>query len=194
VFNTLMGLSGGMIGAYLSSRAELFWTISGGLAGVISVAAGLDAYHPAVAFVIAIAGGFAIPKVGAFLEQRGIDDPVGATSVHGFCGAWSLLAMGLFAAGYPNAEGLPETGLLGQVVGLAVCAGLGFGTGWLASKALAIAGLLRTPPEVEILGLDLAEIPATPYPEGVPVTVVRNGHVPVTLTHAPSYATEKELA
>jgi ammonia channel protein AmtB len=194
VFNTLMGLAGGMIGAYLSSKAEPFWTISGGLAGVISVAAGLDLYHPAVAFVIAVAGGFAIPKVGAFIERRGIDDPVGATAVHGFCGAWSLIAVGLFAAGYPNINGAPDTGIVGQLVGLAVCAGLGFGTGWLASKALAMAGKLRTPPEVEILGLDLAEIPATPYPEGMPVTAVRNGHLPVTITQTPAYAAEKELA
>jgi hypothetical protein len=49
--------------------------------------------------------------------------------------------------------------------------------------------MLRTPPEVELLGMDLAEIPATPYPEGVPVTVRRNGHVPVTVSQL-----EKELA
>jgi ammonia channel protein AmtB len=182
VFNTLMGLAGGMIGAYVSSRAEPFWTVSGGLAGVISVAAGLDVYHPALAFVIAVAGGFAIPKVGAWIERRGVDDPVGAISVHGFCGAWSLLAMGLFASGYPNIDGMPDTSLVGQVVGLAVCAALGFGFGWVASKALAIAGMLRIPPEVEALGMDLAEIPATPYPEGVPVTVMRNGHAPVPVT------------
>jgi ammonium transporter, Amt family len=183
VFNTLMGLAGGMIGAYVSSRAEPFWTVSGGLAGVISVAAGLDVYHPALAFMIAVAGGFAIPKVGAWIERRGVDDPVGAISVHGFCGAWSLLAMGLFASGYPNIDGMPDTSLVGQVVGLAVCAALGFGFGWGASKALAIAGMLRIPPEVEALGMDLAEIPATPYPEGVPVTVMRNGHgaLPVTV-------------
>jgi ammonium transporter, Amt family len=181
VFNTLMGLSGGMIGAYVSSRAEPFWTVSGGLAGVISVAAGLDVYHPALAFVIAVAGGVAIPKVGAWFERRGVDDPVGAISVHGICGAWSLLAVGLFASGYPNIDGMPDTSLLGQVVGLLVCAGLGFGFGWGASKALAIAGMLRTPPEVEALGMDLAEIPATPYPEGMPVTAMRNGHGVLTV-------------
>jgi hypothetical protein len=66
---------------------------------------------------------------------------------------------------------------------------LGFGFGWVASKLLDVFGMLRTPPEVELLGMDLAEIPATPYPEGVPVTVRRNGHVPVTVTPL-----EKELA
>jgi ammonia channel protein AmtB len=178
-----------MIGAYLSSKAEPFWTVSGGLAGVISVAAGLDIYHPAVAFVIAIAGGFAIPRVGAWIERRGIDDPVGAVSVHGVCGAWSLIACGLFASGYPNVGGMPDTSLVGQVVGLAVCVALGFGFGWVASKLLDVFGMLRTPPSVELLGMDLAEIPATPYPEGVPVTVRRNGHVPVTVSQL-----EKELA
>lgn len=43
-FNTLMGLGGGIIGAYLTSKGEPFWTISGGLCGVIGVAAGMDLY------------------------------------------------------------------------------------------------------------------------------------------------------
>ncbi len=191
VFNTLMGLAGGMIGAYLSSKADPFWTVSGGLAGVISVAAGLDVYHPALAFVIAIIGGFAIPKVGAFIEKRGIDDAVGAVSVHGICGVWSLLAMGIFASGYPNIDGMPDTSFVGQFVGMLVCVALGFGFGYLSSKLLSVFGLLRTPPEVEVLGLDLSEIPATPYPEGVPVTVMRNGHgvVPATIAQ---YQGEKE--
>ncbi len=174
-FNTLMGLAGGMIGAFWSSKAEPFWTVSGGLAGVISVAAGLDVYHPAVAFVIAVAGGFAIPKVGAFIERRGLDDPVGAVSVHGFCGVWSLVACGLLASGYPNPAG-PDVNLGGQVVGALVCIALGFGFGWGSSKLLAVFGLLRSPRHVEVLGLDITEIPATPYPEGIPVTVMRNGH------------------
>jgi Amt family ammonium transporter len=184
VFNTLMGLAGGMIGAYLSSKAEPFWTVSGGLAGVISVAAGLDIYHPAVAFIIALAGGFAIPKLGALIERRGIDEPVGAIAVHGGCGTWSLLACGLFASGYPNIGGMPDTSLVGQVVGLAVCAALGFGFGWVTSKALAVFGMLRTPIEVEALGMDLSEIPASAYPEGFPATATRNGSgiVPVTMT------------
>lgn len=165
-FNTLMGLSGGIIGAYLASRGEPFWTISGGLAGVISVAAGMDLYHPALAFVIAIVGGVMIPYLGRLIERFGIDDVVGAVTVHGGCGALSIVASGIFLSGYPNMPGLPDVTLWGQLVGLVTFAALGFIPGYGVSWALKKAGMLRIPEAVELAGLDLHEVPAVPYPEG----------------------------
>jgi len=48
-------------------------------------------------------------------------------------------------------------------------------TAWpFAARRTPSAGLLRIPPEVEEQGLDLTEIPATPYPEGIPVTAMRS--------------------
>ncbi len=170
VFNTLMGLAGGILGAYLSSRGEPFWVVSGGLAGVIAVAAGMDVYHPAVAFVVAVIGGVLIPLVGRLLEKRGIDDAVGAVSVHGAVGVWSLIAVGLFASGYPNVAG-PDVSLLGQLGGVATFAALGFIPGWVVSFAMAKAGVLRISAEAEAMGMDLSELPATPYPEGIPPTI-----------------------
>jgi ammonia channel protein AmtB len=179
-FNTLMGLAGGLLGAYMSSRGEPFWTVSGGLAGVIAVAAGIDLYHPALAFVIAIVGGALIPLGGRLLERFRIDDPVGAVAVHGMVGVWSLLACGIFASGYPSAVGGPDISLLGQLGSIGVFAALGFIPGYLCAGALKLAGLLRSPREVELLGLDLSEIPAAPYPEGIPATAVapRFVHLP----------------
>ncbi len=92
--------------AYVASRGEPFWTISGGLAGIITIAAGMDLYHPALAFVLAIVGGLMIPYLGKLIERFGIDDVVGAVTVHGGCGALSLIFSGIFLAGYPNMEGL----------------------------------------------------------------------------------------
>ena len=43
-----------------------------------------------------------MPFVGSLLEKRGIDDAVGAVAVHGAVGLWSLVAVGIFASGYPN--------------------------------------------------------------------------------------------
>ncbi|MBJ7472560.1 MAG: hypothetical protein JHD16_14735 [Solirubrobacteraceae bacterium] len=165
-FSTLMGLSGGIIGAYLASRGEPFWTISGGLAGIISVAAGMDLYHPALAFVIALIGGVMIPYLGKLVERFGIDDVVGAVTVHAGCGVWSLVASGIFLSGYPNLEGLPDITLWGQLVGALVFAALGFIPGYLISLGLKKAGMLRIPEAVELAGLDLSEVPAVPYPEG----------------------------
>jgi ammonium transporter, Amt family len=169
VFNMLMGLAGGLVGAYIVSKAEPFWCVSGGLAGVIAVAAGIDVYHPGLAFVIAVIGSALMVFVAGLVERAKIDDAVGAVAVHGAVGFWSLIAMGIFASGYPNVVG-PDTSLGGQALGAVLFLALGFVPGWVVSKALALAGLLRVPPAVEVAGLDLSEIPASAYPEGVPPT------------------------
>ena len=179
VFNMLMGLAGGLLGAYMSSRGEPFWTVSGGLAGVIAVASGIDLYSPPMAFIIAIVGGVMIPYGGKLLERFRIDDAVGAVAVHGMVGIWSLLACGIFLAGYPSAVGGPDISLLGQLGSIAVFAALGFVPGYLCAGALKVTGLLRSPPEVEMLGLDLSEIPAAPYPEGIPATAVSPRFAPL---------------
>ena len=180
-FNTLMGLGGGIIGAYLTSKGEPFWTISGGLCGVIGVASGMDLYHPALAFVIAFAAGAIAPFIGRLLEKFKIDDVVGAVSVHGGIGLYSVLVAGVFLHGYPNTDGNPSVSFWGQAIGALVFASLGFIPAYLVSLGLKKANLLRIPKEVEEQGLDLSEVPATPYPEGVPITVMKtNGHVLVT--------------
>ncbi|OLO05697.1 ammonium transporter [Salinicola socius] len=167
-FNTLMGFGGGVIGAYLSSR-DPFWTISGALGGIITVGAGLDLYYPGLAFALAASGGALMPKIGGFLEKRGLDDAVGAFAVHGFCGFYSVVLVGIFAAGFPNVgEGVPDVSFSGQLLGAVVMALTGFIPGWGISYVLKKCNSLRVPAHVEVLGLDLVEIPAKPYPETAP--------------------------
>ncbi|MFW0793000.1 ammonium transporter [Gordonia sp. CPCC 205515] len=178
-FNTLMGLAGGIIGAYITSRGEPFWTISGGLAGVIGVASGMDLYHPALAFIIALAAGALVPYIGKLLEKFKIDDVVGAVAVHGGIGLYSVIMVGVFLAGYPNTDGNPSISFWGQIVGGLVFVALGFIPAYLVSLALKKIGMLRIPAEVEEHGLDLTEVPATPYPEGIPVTVMRADKMPI---------------
>ncbi|MCL8024623.1 ammonium transporter [Nocardioides bruguierae] len=173
-FSTLMGLAGGILGAYVSSKGEPFWTISGGLAGVISVAPGMDLYHPALAFIIAVVGGLIVPSIGKLIEKFGIDDVVGAVSVHGGCAVYGLVVSGFVLWGYPNLEGMPAINPLGQIGGMLVLTALGFIPGYLISLALKKAKMLRIPAEVELAGLDLSEVPATPYPEGIPVTTLKS--------------------
>ena len=69
---------------------------------------------------------------------------------------WSMLAMGLFASGYPQHE--LTTSLGAQLLGMAVMASLGFVPGYLLSLALKKGNLLRVSEEDERLGLDLAEL------------------------------------
>ena len=151
-----MGFAGGATGAFIGSRGEPYWTISGGLAGMISIASGVDVYHPGLGYLIGLAGGMIAVRFGNFLERRGIDDAVGAIAVHGGAGLWSMLAMGLFASGYPQHN--LKTSLGGQLLGMLVMAALGFVPGYLLSLILRLTNRLRVSPEDELRGLDIAEL------------------------------------
>ncbi|MFD1333123.1 ammonium transporter [Methylopila musalis] len=173
-FNTLMGVAGGMIGSYLVTR-DPFWMMSGALIGVISSAPGLDVYYPPLAFLISFIGGCVIPKLADMLLTRfKIDDAVGAVAVHGLGGVWGLLAVGIFAAGYPNVNG-PAISFSGQFMSMLVFAALGFLPGFVASYGLKIVGLLRTDPKVELAGLDVAEVPVKAYPEASTIPAFTGG-------------------
>ncbi len=167
-FNILMAFAGGIIGAWFITR-DPFWMMSGALGGIISCASGLDIYWPPMAFVIAMLGGMAMPYFAKMLERMGIDDAVGAVTVHGFLGAWGVIAVGIFAAGYPalQGEGVALTSFTGQAVGLAVMFGLGFFPGYVVSLILRMFGLLRVGRTAELVGLDRTKVPSSAYPEGI---------------------------
>lgn len=178
-FNTLMGFAGGIIGCYIATR-DPFWTMSGGLVGIISVAAGLDLYSPSLAFIIAVCTGIVAIQFAKFLEKRGIDDAVGAVTVHGFTGLAALVMVGVFAGGTPNIEGLPAISFTGQLIGAAVMGLMGFVPGYGLSLLLKKANILRVPEACEDIGIDEVEILAKPYPEGsVPaMTAMTTSEVP----------------
>lgn len=165
-FNILMGFAGGGIAAWIATR-DPFWMMSGALGGIISVAAGLDLYWPPMAFAIAFAGGIIMPIASRMVERMGIDDAVGAVALHGVLGIWGVLAVGIFASGYPalNVEGAATTSLMGQIVGAVVMIVVGLGSGYVVSLIVKMMGLLRVPREAEIMGLDRAKVPAVAYPE-----------------------------
>lgn len=167
-FNTLMGFSGGIIGAWLVTR-DPFWMMSGALGGIISCAAGIDLWYPPMAFVIGFIGAAMMPFAASFLERRGIDDAVGAVAVHGVLGFWGLLAVGIAAQGYPamSGEAVITTSFIGQLIGGVVMGLLGFVPGYTISWLLKVTGQLRVPAAAEILGLDKTKVPASAYPEGL---------------------------
>jgi ammonium transporter, Amt family len=165
-FAITIGFAGGFTGGYFASRGDPFWTLSGGLAGVISVSAGADIYAPSLDYLISIFGGALAVYAGNFIEKKmRVDDAVGAVAVHGVCGFWSPLAVGLFAAGYPTGLNNVDSSLSGQLYGMACFLPLGFLSGYIASWLLKQGNLMRVPPEVELEGLDMAEFQTDFYPE-----------------------------
>ena len=168
--NTTLALAAGLIGAYTSSKADPFFTISGGLTGIIAVAAGMDLYHPALIIVIAFVCAWIMPKVAMFVERIGIDDAVGAFAVHGMTGTISGILPGIFAAGYIAQPGQGAINLMGQIYGTAICAILlGFIPGYVVSFVLKLFGLLRVDAETEAKGLDVSELGVEAYPEAAAI-------------------------
>jgi ammonia channel protein AmtB len=168
-FNVLMGFAGGIIGAWATTR-DPFWMMSGALGGIISCAAGLDLWWPPLAFAIAFVGGCIMAPAASWIEKMGIDDAVGAVTVHGVLGAWGLIAVGIFASGYPalgGDAGVITISFVGQLVGMVVMGLLGFIPGYLVSLILKVTGLLRVGRQAEIKGLDPVKVPNIAYPEGI---------------------------
>jgi ammonia channel protein AmtB len=186
-----MGFAGGFTGGYFASRGDPFWTVSGGLAGVISVSAGADVYAPTLGYLISMGSAAIVVYLGTWIEKSmRVDDAVGAVAVHGVAGFLGLLWVGVFAAGYPTGVNNVDSSIGGQLIGMATFLPLGFLTGYASSWVMKKLNILRVPPEVELMGLDVAEYEPNLYlpevavqeemlvdPDGTPVvatTVLRN--------------------
>jgi ammonia channel protein AmtB len=163
-FNFIMSLCGGLMAGYIVSKADAYWTFSGGLAGVIACSAGNDLYHPIQAMFIAAIIVVIIYKMHYWVERRfKIDDAVGAVAVHGYAGFLGVCAVGFVLWGYPSspdallghAEPWARVTPWGQFAGAVIMFWvLGFIPGYILSWILKKANLLRVPREVELAGLD----------------------------------------
>ncbi len=160
------GFAGGFTGGWFASKGDPFWTLSGGLAGVISVSAGADVYHPSLAYLLSFSGGMLAVWVGGYIEKSlRVDDAVGAVAVHGFCGFYGVFLVGIFCGGYPTGINNIPVSFGGQLMGMMAFLPLAFLPGYCLSWILKKLNLLRVPPEVELEGLDLAEFQQDFYPE-----------------------------
>jgi Amt family ammonium transporter len=171
---TNLAAAAGALGAMFYSWARFgkpdpSMSLNGALAGLVAITAGCAVVSPTSAVIIGfIAGILVVLSVQFFDKVLKVDDPVGAVSVHGVCGAFGTLMVGFFAqAPYANAAGLgPANGLffgggwslLGtQFLGVVAT------FAWVSVTCLALFGLirvtvgLRVSPEEELRGLDIGE-------------------------------------
>lgn len=145
-------------------KPSLSLTLNGVLAGLVGITAGCDVVSPLGAVIIgAICGTIMIYAVEFIDHVLKIDDPVGASSVHGVCGCLGTILAGLFA----TEEGLFYSGsvnfLLAQVFGAAVVGCWAATMGFVVFKGLDIIHGLRVPARVEEEGLDIYEHGETAY-------------------------------
>jgi len=138
---------------------------------VISVSAGADVYAPTLAYLLAMGSAAICVYIGNFIEKKmRVDDVVGAVAVHGSMGFLGLLWVGVFAAGYPTGVNNVDSSIGGQLIGMATFLPLGFLSGYAASWLMRKLNILRVPPEVELMGLDVAEYEPNIYLPEVAVT------------------------
>ena len=99
---TTLAASAGAVGALLSSwgkfkKPDLSMTLNGTLAGLVGITAPCASVSTLSAVIIGLVAGVLVFWSTLFIERiLKVDDPVGAVSVHGVCGAWGTLAVGLF--------------------------------------------------------------------------------------------------
>jgi Amt family ammonium transporter len=152
--------------------------MNGMLAGMVAITAPCAFVNSVAAFLIGAVAGILVCLSVFFVERTlKVDDPVGAVSVHGACGAWGVLSLGLFADGtYGDGfNGVPGTvrGLFygdatqfaAQVVGTLTNLVFVFAASWAFFKVCDMVMGLRVAPEVEIEGLDIPEMGTLAYPD-----------------------------
>ena len=170
---TLAGVSGALAAMAViwirTGAPDVGMTANGLLAGLVGITAGTAAVSPIGAIVIGLIAGVLVVESVLFFDRRKIDDPVGAISVHGVCGAFGTLAVGLFATEDTEfwKQGLFYGGgvsqLVSQLIGVvAIAAFVALTTGVLFRVIRATVGL-RVTEEEELSGLDVKEHGAPGY-------------------------------
>ncbi len=167
---TTLGAAGGAIGATVistitSKKPDLTMIINGILAGLVSVTAGCGNLTLTGSWVAGVVGGIIVVFSVAALDAAGIDDPVGAFSVHGVCGVWGTLVIGLWGfdiqgdgspLGLLVGGGIEQLGI--QALGTAAYAIWTIVTCYIAWQIIgALFGGIRVTEEEETEGLDIGE-------------------------------------
>ncbi len=176
---TTLAAAGGAIAATVlstltSGKPDLTMIINGILAGLVSITAGCGNMTFAGSWLAGAVGGVIVVFSVAALDAAEIDDPVGAFSVHGVCGVWGTVVIGLWGVdgmdpgpagiGLLNGGGLNQ--LLVQALGAGAYAIWTLVTCWVAWSIIGgLFGGIRVTEEEETQGLDIGEHGMEAYPD-----------------------------
>ncbi len=187
---TLAACAGGMGAMYFAlwfgdtkGKFDLGFTLNGVLGGLVAITCPCYWVSPLGAVILGAIAGIVVYGGIVLLEWLRIDDPIGAVAVHGFCGIWGTLSLGLFASGQYGASGATGADNSAPVAGLFYGGGIGvlkaqligsfvitvatfvitYILMWVIQK-LPYPWKLRVEAEGEIAGLDVFEHGSEAYP------------------------------
>jgi Amt family ammonium transporter len=191
---TLAACTGGLAAVFLMFFMVKKWDtgaiINGFLAGLVAITCPCYWVSDVGACILGAVAGLLVIGGMELLEYLRIDDPVGAWPVHGVCGIWGTISLGLFANGQYSAAGSSPFGvpnvvpksadaltglfygggtkvLAAQVVGSVVVCTATFASAMVMFAALKAVRLLRLSKDGELVGMDLDQHGVTAYPEYV---------------------------
>ncbi len=163
------GATAAMVAAWtfpVYGKPDIGMTLNGALAGLVGITAGTANVSNLGAVVIGLIAGVLVVVSIVGLERIGIDDPVGAISVHGVAGIWGVLAVGVFdmtGSGLLYGGGIGQLGI--QAVGVLAIIAWVFITSSIVFRLISRVWGLRVSPEEELAGLDRMEHGTAAYPE-----------------------------
>jgi len=163
VVTTTLAASAGAMGAMFTAwlvigKPDVGFTINGVLAGLVGITAGTASIGFGLSIVTGLVAGVIMVGSVLILERIGIDDPVGAISVHGAAGLWGVIAVALFSS---------DATLIPQLIGATAIIAWAFGTSYLVFKVINVTVGLRVTRAEELVGLDISEHGSDAYPEFV---------------------------
>jgi Amt family ammonium transporter len=183
------GLTAMAVAYMMSKKWDVSFTVNGFLAGLVAITCPCYWVTPTGSILLGGIAGVIVVYGVELLEWLRIDDPIGAVPVHGICGIWGTLSLGLFAAGTYGSTGpfgadnsAPLKGLFygggttlltAQIIGSAIVTVSTFTVALAVMYLVNAMGLLRVSEEGEALGLDLHEHGISAYPEYVISSVSR---------------------
>lgn len=163
--NTNLAAAAGSIVAMMVTwfkfgKPEMGMSLNGALAGLVGITAGCANVTPGSSIMIGAIAGVLVVFSVLFFDKVKIDDPVGAISVHGVCGAWGTLAVGLF-----HMDGISLKIIAVQLTGIVSCFAWTFPLAYLLFKIINATIGLRVSREEELEGLDAVEHGGNAYPD-----------------------------
>jgi Amt family ammonium transporter len=166
---TNLSAAGGAIAAMIVAwimfgKPDTSFALNGALAGLVAITAGCDVIPPAFAVLTGLIAGAIVVFSVVMFDKLKVDDPVGAVSVHGVCGAWGTLAVGLFMAESGLVFGGGVSQLLIQLAGIAAGFLWAFPVSMIIFLSIKYTVGLRVSEAEELEGLDITEHGMHAYP------------------------------